>query len=91
MLLSSANLLDHASLHHHAKNIRESVYKVLKAGKVKTKDLGGYATTKQFTQAVINNLKKYLNLFFFSYVGCDQLLILWFPENCYKSQISNQN
>jgi len=58
MLLSSANLLDHASLNHHAKNIRESVHKVLKAGKVKTKDLGGYATTKQFTQAVINNLKK---------------------------------
>jgi isocitrate dehydrogenase (NAD+) len=58
MLLSSANLLDHASLHHHAKNIRESVYKVLKAGKVKTQDIGGHATTKQFTQAVINNLKK---------------------------------
>ena len=58
MLLSSANLLDHASLHHHAKNIREAVHKVLKAGKVKTKDLGGYSTTKMFTQAVIQNLKK---------------------------------
>ena len=36
---------------------RESVLRVLKTGKVKTKDLGGYATTKQFTQAVVANLK----------------------------------
>lgn len=57
MLFCAANLLDHASLHHYGKMIRESVYKVLKVGKVKTKDLGGYATTQQFTAAVIKNLR----------------------------------
>jgi len=58
MLFSAANLLDHASLNFHAKMIRESVYRVLKSGKVKTRDLGGYATTKQFTTAVIDSLRK---------------------------------
>jgi len=57
LLFCAANLLDHASLHFYGKMVRESVYKVLKAGKVKTQDLGGYATTKQFTKAVIQNLK----------------------------------
>ena len=56
MLFCAANLLDHASLNFYGKLIRESVYRVLKAGKVKTQDLGGYATTKQFTTAVIQNL-----------------------------------
>jgi isocitrate dehydrogenase (NAD+) len=56
MLFCAANLLDHASLNFYGKIIRESVYRVLKAGKVKTQDLGGYATTKQFTNAVIQNL-----------------------------------
>lgn len=58
MLLGAASLLDHASLDFYGRMVRESVYKVLKAGKVKTQDLGGYATTKQFTNAVIQNLKK---------------------------------
>jgi len=57
MLFCAANLLEHASLHHYGKMIRESVLRVLKTGKVKTKDLGGYATTKQFTQAVVANIK----------------------------------
>jgi len=57
LLFCASNLLDHASLHHYGKMIRESVYKVLEAGKVRTNDLGGYATTRQFTAAVIANLK----------------------------------
>jgi isocitrate dehydrogenase (NAD+) len=56
MLLCAANLLEHASLGNYGNQIRESVYKVLAEGKVKTKDLGGYATTKQFTNAVVQHL-----------------------------------
>jgi isocitrate dehydrogenase (NAD+) len=56
MLLSAANMLDHASLSHHADMIRKAVQGVLGAGKVKTRDLGGYATTRQFTAAVVQNL-----------------------------------
>jgi len=56
MLLCAANMLDHASLAHHGNKIRLAVQAVLGAGKVKTKDLGGHATTRQFTAAVIQNL-----------------------------------
>jgi len=58
LLFCAANLLDHASLNYYGKQIRESVLKVIKGGKVKTRDLGGYATTKQFTAAVIENIRK---------------------------------
>jgi len=57
LLFCASNLLDHARLHHYGGMIRESVYRVLEARKVRTKDLGGYATTRQFTAAVISNLK----------------------------------
>merc|ERR1719369_430744 len=43
LLLASANLLDHASLGFYARQIRDSVHKVIKTGKVKTRDLGGYS------------------------------------------------
>ena len=58
MLLSSANMLDHARLGHHAETIRKAVYAVLQEGKVKTKDLGGHAGTRQFTAAVVQKLGK---------------------------------
>jgi len=56
MLLCAANMLDHASLASHANIIRTAVQDVLGAGKVKTKDLGGHATTRQFTAAVVQSL-----------------------------------
>ena len=56
MLLTSANLLDHARLGEHADTIRKAVYGVLGEGKVKTKDLGGHAGTRQFTAAVVQKL-----------------------------------
>merc|ERR1711915_725602 len=56
MLLCAANMLDHASLGHHGDRIRQAVQEVLGAGKVKTKDLGGHATTRQFTAAVVQCL-----------------------------------
>jgi len=56
MLLCAANMLDHASLGHHGDRIRQAVQEVLGAGRVKTKDLGGHATTRQFTAAVVQCL-----------------------------------
>ncbi|CAG0926103.1 unnamed protein product [Notodromas monacha] len=36
--------------------VRNAVTKVLLDAKVRTKDMGGYATSTEFTQAVIMNL-----------------------------------
>ncbi|XP_050357651.1 isocitrate dehydrogenase [NAD] subunit beta, mitochondrial isoform X2 [Nymphalis io] len=56
MLLCSANLLAHVNLHSYSKMIKNAINKVLNDGKVKTKDLGGQSTTKDFTYAVIHSL-----------------------------------
>uniref|UniRef100_UPI00253FEDB1 isocitrate dehydrogenase [NAD] subunit beta, mitochondrial n=1 Tax=Euleptes europaea TaxID=460621 RepID=UPI00253FEDB1 len=56
MLLSSANMLRHLNLEHHSALISEAVRRVIKAGKVRTPDMGGYATSHDFTQAVITAL-----------------------------------
>jgi len=56
ILLTSANMLDHAALGDHATRIRSAVYAVLAEGNVRTKDLGGHAGTRQFTAAVVQKL-----------------------------------
>ncbi|KAJ8395584.1 hypothetical protein AAFF_G00030650 [Aldrovandia affinis] len=56
MLLSSANMLRHLNLEYHSNMVSEAVKKVIKQGKVRTGDLGGYATSNEFTRAVISNL-----------------------------------
>ncbi|XP_077157489.1 isocitrate dehydrogenase [NAD] subunit beta, mitochondrial isoform X2 [Paroedura picta] len=53
MLLSSANMLRHLNLEYHSALISEAVRKVIKVGKVRTPDMGGYATSHDFTRAVI--------------------------------------
>jgi len=59
MLLASANLLEHVNLQYFSDLVRNAVERVLRAGKVRTKDLGGQSTTQQFTMAVIKNLVPY--------------------------------
>ncbi|XP_074086144.1 isocitrate dehydrogenase [NAD] subunit beta, mitochondrial isoform X2 [Macrotis lagotis] len=56
MLLSSSNMLKHLNLEYHSNMIAEAVKKVIKVGKVRTPDMGGYATCRDLTQAIINNL-----------------------------------
>ncbi|XP_046382804.1 isocitrate dehydrogenase [NAD] subunit beta, mitochondrial [Ischnura elegans] len=56
MLLCSAKMLHHVNLPVYGDMIRNAVNKVLKDGKVKTKDIGGFSTTREFTAAVIHNL-----------------------------------
>jgi len=54
MLLSTTSMLDHLGLHDEKISVRNAVNRVLSEGKVRTRDLGGYASTSQFTNAVIN-------------------------------------
>ena len=56
MLLSAVQMLDHIGQTDYANQLRKAINKVLKDGKVRTRDLGGFATTNQFTSAVIQNL-----------------------------------
>ena len=54
VLLSSAKLLSHLGLNEHALKIENAIMQVLAEGKTKTRDLGGFASTQQFTAAVID-------------------------------------
>jgi isocitrate dehydrogenase (NAD+) len=56
LMLSAAMMLDHVGHHDKATRMRKAIDSVLCEDKVRTGDLGGKATTKQFTQAVINRL-----------------------------------
>ncbi|XP_066428928.1 isocitrate dehydrogenase [NAD] subunit beta, mitochondrial isoform X2 [Eleutherodactylus coqui] len=56
MLLTATNMLRHLNLEYHSSLISDAVKKVIKQGKVRTTDMGGYATSLDYTQAVIANL-----------------------------------
>ena len=56
MLLSSAKMLDHLGFVKEGAATRTAINKVLSDGKVKTRDLGGFATTTQMTSAIVDNL-----------------------------------
>lgn len=58
MLRASVNLLAHVNLHSYSKMIKNAINKVLTDGKVRTKDLGGQSTTKDFTNAIIHSLSQ---------------------------------
>jgi len=56
MLLCSANMLNHIGLNSYGDQIRNAVESVIQEGKVKTRDIGGYSKTLEFTTAIINKL-----------------------------------
>ncbi len=56
MLLTSAKMMEHLGLQKHGEKIKEAIKRVLEEGNVKTRDLGGFATTTQMTAAVVQNL-----------------------------------
>lgn len=56
MLLSLCLMLDDIGENAKAKMIRDAIYKTLSDKANYTKDLGGSATTKEITQAIIDNL-----------------------------------
>ena len=50
-------MLQHLGLNDEAIKVKTAVNKVLEEQKVRTRDLGGFASTTQFTQAVVNHLR----------------------------------
>ena len=56
LLLSSVQMLQYLGMVDHAESIMDALTRTLAAG-VKTKDLGGNASTKEFADAVANNIR----------------------------------
>jgi len=56
MIIASIKLLSHLGLKQEEDTLRKGLHRVLSEGKVRTRDMGGYSTTNQFTNAVINSL-----------------------------------
>ena len=58
MILSSAMMLRHINLPHFAERIQEGIFRTIREGKVLTQDMGGKATTFQYTKEVIKNISE---------------------------------
>jgi isocitrate dehydrogenase (NAD+) len=56
LLLSGLMMLDHIGEREAADRIRQALSRVLKDGKVRTRDLGGQASTTEFTDAICKAL-----------------------------------
>lgn len=56
LLRSAIMMLNYIGEAEASKNIEQALFKTLKEGEILTKDLGGNATTKEFTDKIIKNL-----------------------------------
>ena len=56
MLLCAVKMLRHVNLHGYANQIQSALESVIETGKVRTRDLGGYASNTDFTTAVITKM-----------------------------------
>lgn len=56
LLLSAVHMLKHLRLDDHAARIHDALIKVIKEGKVLTKDVGGTSSTTDFTNEIIRHL-----------------------------------
>ncbi|KAF3796292.1 Isocitrate dehydrogenase NAD catalytic subunit 5 [Nymphaea thermarum] len=56
LLLSSVSMLRHLGLNDKADRIHEAILRTIADGNHRTRDLGGTATTSEFTEAVCNKL-----------------------------------
>ncbi|KAJ5343519.1 hypothetical protein N7541_008231 [Penicillium brevicompactum] len=57
MILSGSMLLRHLGLDSHANRISKAVYDVIGEGQTRTRDMGGQATTHEFTRAVLDKME----------------------------------
>ncbi|KAL9619611.1 MAG: hypothetical protein Q9160_005798 [Pyrenula sp. 1 TL-2023] len=57
MILSGSMLLRHLGLDDHANRISKAVYDVISSGSANTRDMGGNATTHEFTRAVLDRME----------------------------------
>jgi isocitrate dehydrogenase (NAD+) len=58
LLLSGLMMLDYIGERRHSERIRAALDRVLAAGLVRTHDLGGYASTTEFTDAICREVEK---------------------------------
>ena len=58
LLLSALMMLDHIGERERAEKIRAALAKVLAEGRVRTRDLGGEATTTEFTEAICREVER---------------------------------
>ncbi|KAM3363254.1 3-isopropylmalate dehydrogenase, chloroplastic [Capsicum galapagoense] len=56
LLLSSVSMLRHLELHDKADRIQDAILKTIAEGKYRTGDLGGTASTTEFTNAICDHL-----------------------------------
>ena len=56
LLMCAIEMLKHLNEFEKAQKIENALFKVLKEGKIKTKDLGGNSTTTEFRDEIIKNL-----------------------------------
>lgn len=56
MLFCASKMLRHVNLHDYAHLVQTAVERVIASGKVRTRDQGGYASTTDFTKAVMEHL-----------------------------------
>jgi isocitrate dehydrogenase (NAD+) len=56
LLLSGCMMLDYMGLESHGRAIKTTIFKTLSNPASRTKDLGGEATTSEYTKALIDNL-----------------------------------
>ena len=57
LMLTAAMMLDHVGEQAKAKGVRDAIDQVLCEDGIRTGDLGGKATTREFTQAIIKRLR----------------------------------
>ena len=57
LLLSALMMLDHIGEHEKGGHIRRALGRVLSAGKIRTRDLGGAASTTEFTEAICREVE----------------------------------
>ena len=57
LMLSSAMMLDHVGMQDKAKRMRDAIDGVLLQDNIRTGDLGGKASTRDFTQAIVKRLR----------------------------------
>ncbi len=56
LLLSACLMMDHIGEKEAGRRIRKALHTVMEKGEIRTRDLGGTATTPEFTDAIINAL-----------------------------------
>jgi isocitrate dehydrogenase (NAD+) len=57
LLLAATMMLDHIDRNELANQLRQAIHQTLNEDKVRTGDLGGTASTKEFAQAIVGRLK----------------------------------